>query len=427
MKSIKIKINRLGAIRDSEIELYPLIVLSGESGLGKSYVAFLIHYIYKLILEKRISGFFVDKGWNYDDFDSEKRKNGKLIVSTKELQQWINEDAKDYLRNIIGNNNLDLDLSISFPFEKDEFEFIYKTEYFELPEKKEETYIYFELDELGFRIPENTRNLGVQPWSSLLSVLLKESFFGNTLLEQTFMMAPGRGALLNVGSNYQESIRTTSGMYDEFLRDWQVVKEMAPKKGTALDLQQIIKRINGGGIIIENQNIYYQLNANNNLPIAAAASSVKELAPMAMLLDKYPVEGLSILFEEPEAHLHPSKQIAIADFIVQAVNKGAHMQITTHSDYFLRRLNDRINLGRIQKTNDEAYHKTIEETNLEDFVLDDSLIGAYLLKKRKDDMVEVVKQTLKNGIPFDTFHSVLRKDFDISMEILHDLKKLNYA
>lgn len=424
MKSIKIKINKLGAIQNSEIELHPLIILSGESGLGKSYLAFLIHYIYKLILERRISGFFIDKGWNYDDFDAEKRKNGKLIVNTKELQQWIENDAIDYLKKIIGNNNDEIDININFPFEKEEYEFIYKTELFELPEKKEESYLYFELDELGFRIPEGTRNLGVQPWSSLLSILLKESFFGNTLLEQTFMMAPGRGALLNVGSDIQDSIRTSSGMYDEFLRDWQVVKEMAPKKGTNKELQLILKGINGGAIFMENQNIMFQLNASQNLPIAAAASSVKELAPIAMLLDKYPIEGLSILFEEPEAHLHPSKQIAIADFIVQAVNKGAHMQITTHSDYFIRRINDRINLGRIKNINESIYNHLLEKTHLEDFVLDYFSIGAYLLRKSENGDVEVIKQDLENGIPYDTFHNVLRNDFSISLDISRTLNQI---
>ena len=39
MKSIIIHINRLGAVINSTIELKPLLIFSGESGLGKSYVA----------------------------------------------------------------------------------------------------------------------------------------------------------------------------------------------------------------------------------------------------------------------------------------------------------------------------------------------------------------------------------------------------
>ena len=43
MKSVKINIKRLGAIRDSELYIKPLMIFSGESGLGKSCALFLCH------------------------------------------------------------------------------------------------------------------------------------------------------------------------------------------------------------------------------------------------------------------------------------------------------------------------------------------------------------------------------------------------
>ena len=46
MKPVKIKINKLGPVRDSIIEIKPLTILTGDSGLGKSYSAFVIHYFY---------------------------------------------------------------------------------------------------------------------------------------------------------------------------------------------------------------------------------------------------------------------------------------------------------------------------------------------------------------------------------------------
>ena len=45
MRTVTFNITKLGAIRDSKIELKPLMLFSGESGLGKSYAAFLIHYL----------------------------------------------------------------------------------------------------------------------------------------------------------------------------------------------------------------------------------------------------------------------------------------------------------------------------------------------------------------------------------------------
>ncbi|WP_459964749.1 hypothetical protein, partial [Prevotella falsenii] len=61
--------NQLGAIKDSYIKIKPLMVLSGESGLGKSYAAFLVHYIYYLLSETndRLKDFFV----SYKKYDFE--------------------------------------------------------------------------------------------------------------------------------------------------------------------------------------------------------------------------------------------------------------------------------------------------------------------------------------------------------------------
>ena len=67
MKSIKIQINRLGAVQNSTLELKPLMIFSGESGLGKSYVAILVRYFYKLLAESRLQGFFNAEGWDYDN------------------------------------------------------------------------------------------------------------------------------------------------------------------------------------------------------------------------------------------------------------------------------------------------------------------------------------------------------------------------
>lgn len=67
--NIRIHINKLGPIGDSEIELKPLMVFTGMSGLGKSYTAFLIYYLVNSInfVDKHETGViepashFVDK------------------------------------------------------------------------------------------------------------------------------------------------------------------------------------------------------------------------------------------------------------------------------------------------------------------------------------------------------------------------------
>lgn len=55
MEGITIHINRLGAIRDSVVKLKPIMIFSGESGLGKSYMAMLCHYVFIVLWIRRDS------------------------------------------------------------------------------------------------------------------------------------------------------------------------------------------------------------------------------------------------------------------------------------------------------------------------------------------------------------------------------------
>ena len=47
MERIKVKINKLGRVANSSIEIAPMMIFSGESGMGKSYLAILAHYFWK--------------------------------------------------------------------------------------------------------------------------------------------------------------------------------------------------------------------------------------------------------------------------------------------------------------------------------------------------------------------------------------------
>ena len=417
MKSIKLEIKKLGAIRDSMIELHPLMILSGESSLGKSYVALVIHYLYKLLTESRFDRFFMKYHYDYETLAKERVDNGSFTFSTSDLLHWIEQDVKEYLRDSIGNKDLEADIRFYLPLNRDALTFSYKTELFGIV-GKEELYVVFEMDEIAFRMPDDTKNIGVMPWVWILQDYLLSELLENHVVAETFAMVPGRGALLNVPLTIQDKIKGGNDIYAEFLKDWDIVRSMTPKRNIHVDLVTILRAINGGKIELDkDQSIIYRMESGMAIPISAAASSIKELAPLDMLLDKYPADRLSILFEEPEAHVHPQKQIAIADFIVQLVNRGTHIQITTHSDYLLRRINDRIFLHKVLELDENTYQETIEKYGYSNLHLDSSLIGAYLLKREEDGTVKVISQDLEKGIPYESFYSVVNKDLRYSMEI----------
>ena len=417
MKTIKIHINELGAVRNSVVELKPLMIFSGESGLGKSYVAILVHYFYKVLADNRLQAFFSARGWDYDTMVSKNPEEASFSFTTPMLIDWITEEAKTYMREAVGNPNMVVDVEFEIPFSRDSYTFSYRTVQIDF-EGKEETSRVFELGNSSMRIDGDAKSLGSLPWSILMQSALRNELLDGHPLDQTFAMVPGRGALLTLPVTMQERIRNNGDIYSEFLTDWSVVQSMSPRKNIDRHLLERLAYINGGSIDVDdNDRLIYRMLDGRVLPISAAASSIKELAPLYMLLDKYPSNHLSILFEEPEAHLHPQMQVNIADFVVSAVNHGMHLQITTHSDYFLRRLNDRIFLQKIQSHDAKHYAETLQKYGYTDLTLDSSLIGAYLLRREEDDSVKVVPQELDKGIPYESFYNVIRKESRHSLDI----------
>lgn len=417
MKTIKIYINSLGAVRNSVLELKPLMIFSGESGLGKSYVAILIHYFYKVLADNRLQAFFSARGWDYDTLVSKNPEEASFSFTTPMLLEWINEEAKIYMREALGNPDMEVDVKFDIPISRNSYTFSYRTVQIDFDGKEEISRI-FELGNSSMRIDGDAKSLGSLPWSLLMQAALRKDLLDSLPLDQTFAMVPGRGALLTLPVTMQERIRNNDDIYSEFLTDWSVVQSMRPQKNTDRHLLERLSYINGGSIDIDdNDRVVYRMLDGQSLPITAAASSIKELAPLYMLLDKYPSNHLSILFEEPEAHLHPQMQVNIADFVVSAVSHGMHLQITTHSDYFLRRLNDRIFLQKIQRLDANSYAKTLSNYGYTDLTLDSSLIGAYLLRRDEDGTVEVISQSLEKGIPYESFYDVIRKDARHSLDI----------
>ena len=76
----------------------------------------------------------------------------------------------------------------------------------------------------------------------------------------------------------------------------------------------------------------------------------------------YAPPGSIILMEQPEIHLHPSAQSALADVMIDVINsrengtdRNIQLVIETHSEHFLRRLQRRIAEKKLLQENVSAY------------------------------------------------------------------------
>ncbi|MDR1828719.1 MAG: DUF3696 domain-containing protein, partial [Methylobacteriaceae bacterium] len=83
----------------------------------------------------------------------------------------------------------------------------------------------------------------------------------------------------------------------------------------------------------------------------------------------YAPGGSIILMEQPEIHLHPSAQAALADVMIDVINskekdknRDIQLIIETHSEHFLRRLQRRIAEDKISQEKVSAYFADITRT-----------------------------------------------------------------
>ena len=422
MKKLEFKINQLGAIRNSSIKIKPLMVLSGESGLGKSYAAFLVHYIYYLLSETndRLKYFF----YNKYDFESifANATSGETILTIpkKEVLDWINKDAITYIGYLIGNDDFQGNIEISFPCDYEYFEFIY-TQALGGLEGQENIIYTIKSKNISYTMHSRRIEKTEYPFMLILKAELRHLLFENfTDMSSTYLLPPSRGALMEIN----ERPAFLSGMYNEFFDFKKVLNEANPRREEPNnDIIECSSIVNEGKLKREEGRIIYSTHGAD-MPLTAAASSIKELAPLTLFLNKYSTKGVSFLFEEPEAHLHPNRQIKVADMISCIVNEGGHMQITTHSDFLIKRLNNLINLFLLKdKMEEYSFKELLSKWNIkETYLLDPANVGAYLLKRNEDGTSQIVEQDIMTAakIPFESFYNAIKNDLALTNDIVEN-------
>lgn len=420
MKQVTFDIKRLGAIRDSSMTLSPMMIFSGESGLGKSYAAFLVHYLYYVLLDpNRFLNFFLEQGYDFSEI-YKKKEAGKVVLSipVQDVLDWLNKDAVSYIGYLVGHQNLDGDVNIKLPIQDKSFDFVF-AQTIEGLEGQEELYDKIVLKDYSYSVL-STRNIPTPiPYVVLIRAYLRGFIFGEmSNITDTFLLPPSRGSLMEMSErpNFQ------SGMYEEFFNMKALLNR--PQEIVSPLNQALIEcnaRVNNGILKQEGGKYLYCMHNGATIPLTAAASSIKELSPLSLLINKFPVKGVSILFEEPEAHLHPSRQVKLADLLACIISAGGHLQVTTHSDYLIKRLNNLMKLSLLKdKISLSEFKELLSAFNIkEEYLLAVSNVHAYLLEEQSDGSSRIIAQEVgkDSSIPFESFYSVIEDDLELTSRI----------
>ena len=112
-----------------------------------------------------------------------------------------------------------------------------------------------------------------------------------------------------------------------------------------------------------------------DIPLHRASSSARGLSDLYFLMKHQASHNQLLIIEEPENHLDTGNQVQLARMLAHFVQAGVRVLITTHSDYLLKELNNLIMLSS-EFPNKEKVRKSLGYS--EDDFLSPSLIRAYI-------------------------------------------------
>ena len=155
--------------------------------------------------------------------------------------------------------------------------------------------------------------------------------------------------------------------------------------------KEIIKVIGGKFMKEEGKTYRFYPTDGQDISLKNVAIGIKGLGIIQVLLDKnrFTPQGYFI-FDEPENHLHPTWQLALAEILVILAKNGIRIMINTHSPYMLEALD------KYSKTHN-AYTK---------FYLADKGIVQQINKSNAGTLEEIFK---KLNEPFKIFDEMENK------------------
>lgn len=188
----------------------------------------------------------------------------------------------------------------------------------------------------------------------------------------------------------QESLSSTlSGVLADFLQRLIVLERPGPfpkgkgrsRRGEDL-AARLEKEILSGAVRMESlpglsypEFFYRPEGWKDDLPLMRASSMVSELAPVVLYLRHVVRIGDTLIIDEPEAHLHPAKQVAFMRSLAAMVKAGIRVIMTTHSEWVLEELANLVRASALSDAEQKAVG--VEEASLrrED-------VGAWLFRPK---------------------------------------------
>jgi predicted ATPase len=444
---MKIKITQLGILKNAEIELNDFTLFCGVNNTGKTYAMYTIYGLLDFKFEVNFP--FVR------EIIKGLREEGIYRVKLDDL---IEKHFEEIVRSIEDNFYQRLPRLFSTEqntFEKTKIELFFdkRKSLNSAIEKQQVQRIHLgKEEELVFEISklEKEDNIHITLIDSKLPIgiiaeeiskfVLKLIFSNN--LKNAFLL-PAERSGLNLFYKELNSRRTALlhhlqkdvfnpaelfkdiviSRYPEPIADYinflNSKEELKKNKGTFHDMVLFLQKnlIKGNYSIDKEGDIHFKpYKSTEKLNLHLSSSTVKNLFGLWFYLEYVAEKGDCLMIDEPELNLHPDNQRQVARLLAQLVNAGLKVIVSTHSDYFVRELNNLIMLKKDFTGTKELQEKYGYQDNE---LLDGKKVSAYLFDEKK--VTEIILDE-EEGIIAETFDDVINKLNEASDDIYYTMK-----
>jgi len=180
--------------------------------------------------------------------------------------------------------------------------------------------------------------------------------------------------------------------------------------------QKQVSSIVGGQYEIDDKEIYFSPKGQNiRVPLKSSSGASKSLILLDYFLHMYKAYG-SLIIDEPELNLHLDSQKEIAQVLCSIANQGINVIVTTHSDHFIREVNNLIMLSS-PKLKEHQRQEILKKSGIsKDAIISPKKVSTVVIssKERKTYSMPISEY----GIDLQLFNEEIMRSNDITQELM---------
>lgn len=416
----QIRISNFSCIDAAEIEISALTILIGPQASGKSIISKLIYFCNNILSEQYVA---LDESKSLVQFQKELQDSFRewFPVSAWGNRRFVIEYSAGpyavYIERTNAKQESANNLRIRF---SDYFTELYNAsaDFLEAaiakvdPEKRKISELGRDID-LIWTVRRNSEKK------------LEKDLRDDNVDLQIFIPA-GRSFFTSVGKAVSafepggmlDAVTMRFGRIFAAARDREFRVFGGPGDKTDESARAISRSLFGGDIKFDRRRDYVEMDDGRKVPFSALSSGQQELLPLWLALNQYAVYDRRTLayIEEPEAHLFPSAQGILVEYLAAIANrKNKSLLLTTHSPYVLAKINNLLKAGAL------AEHHRVRALQIAAVIprqswLDVKKTRAYAIKNRRVETI-LNDDGMIDGAYLDEISGDLEADFSSLLEI----------